>query len=99
VALPTTLSEAASKQLLTPFGVPFAQERVCATVELAIEAANAIGYPVVIKLSGDTIAHKTERGLLRLNIADSESAKRACSDLLGLVTDADGEVSFLMPKW
>jgi acetyltransferase len=98
VALPTTLSEAASKQLLTPFGVPFAQERVCATVELAIEAANAIGYPVVIKLSGDTIAHKTERGLLRLNIADSESAKRACSDLLGLVTDADGEVSFLIAE-
>ena len=94
----TTLSEAASKQLLTPFGVPFAQERVCATVELAIEAANAIGYPVVIKLSGDTIAHKTERGLLRLNIADSESAKRACSDLLGLVTDADGEVSFLIAE-
>ncbi len=94
----TTLSEAASKQLLTPFGVPFAQERVCATVELAIEAANAIGYPVVIKLSGDTIAHKTERGLLRLNISDSESAKRACSDLLGLVTDADGEVSFLIAE-
>jgi acetyltransferase len=92
------LSEAASKQLLTPFGVPFAQERVCATVELAIEAANAIGYPVVIKLSGDTIAHKTERGLLRLNISDSESAKRACSDLLGLVTDADGEVSFLIAE-
>ena len=94
----TTLSEVASKQLLTPFGVPFAQERVCATVELAIEAANAIGYPVVIKLSGDTIAHKTERGLLRLNISDSESAKRACSDLLGLVTDADGEVSFLIAE-
>jgi acetyltransferase len=71
---------------------------VCATVELAIEAANAIGYPVVIKLSGDTIAHKTERGLLRLNISDSESAKRACSDLLGLVTDADGEVSFLIAE-
>jgi acetyltransferase len=98
VAHTTTLSEAASKQLLTPFGVPFAQERVCATVELAIEAANAIGYPVVIKLSGDTIAHKTERGLLRLNISDSESAKRACSDLLGLVTDADGEVSFLIAE-
>jgi acetyltransferase len=53
---------------------------------------------VVIKLSGDTIAHKTERGLLRLNISDSESAKRACSDLLGLVTDADGEVSFLIAE-
>jgi len=92
------LSEAASKQLLLPFGVPFAQERVCSTAEQAVEAAGVIGFPVVIKLSGDYIAHKTERGLLRLNIADSESAKRACSDLLGLVTDADGEVSFLIAE-
>jgi acetyltransferase len=98
VALPTMLSEAASKQLLLPFGVPFAQEHVCSTAEQAVEAAGVIGFPVVIKLSGDNIAHKTERGLLRLNIADSESAKRACSDLLGLITDADGEVSFLIAE-
>jgi len=98
VALPTLLSEAASKQLLLPFGVPFAQERVCSTVEQAVEAAGVIGFPVVIKLSGDNIAHKTERGLVRLNVADPDSAKRACSDLLARVTDADGEVAFLVAE-
>ncbi|MEY4656723.1 MAG: hypothetical protein RL073_950 [Actinomycetota bacterium] len=92
------LSEAASKQLLLPFGVPFAQERVCASAAQAVEAAAVIGFPVVIKLSGDNIAHKTERGLVRLNIADIDSAKRACNDLLDLVTDADGEVSFLVAE-
>ena len=98
MALPTLLSEAASKQLLLPFGVPFAQERVCSTVEQAVEAAGVIGFPVVIKLSGDNIAHKTERGLVRLNVADPDSAKRACSDLLARVTDADGEVAFLVAE-
>jgi acetyltransferase len=92
------LSEAASKQLLLPFGVPFAQERVCSTIEQAVEAAGAIGYPVVIKLSGDNIAHKTERGLVRLNIADLDGATRACTDLLSRVTDADGDVSFLVAE-
>lgn len=92
------LSEVASKQLLLPFGVPFAQERVCFTVNQAVEAAGVIGFPVVIKLSGDNIAHKTERGLVRLNVVDAESATRACNDLLGLVTDADGEVSFLVAE-
>jgi acyl-CoA synthetase (NDP forming) len=62
VANQTTLSEAASKQLLVPFGVPFAQEKVCSTAAQAVDAANKIGYPVVLKLSGDRIAHKTERG-------------------------------------
>lgn len=92
------LSEAASKQLLVPFGVPFARESVCTTVEKAVEAAIAIGFPVVIKLSGDNIAHKTERGLVRLNVADSEGAKQACNDLLSRVSDSDGEVAFLVAE-
>jgi len=94
----TTLSEAASKQLLVPFGVPFAQERECSTQVQAIEAANQIGFPVVIKLSGNHIAHKTERGLVRLNITDAIKAEQACTDLMALVTSADGEVSFLVAE-
>ena len=94
----TTLSEAASKQLLVPFGVPFAQERECSTSQQVIEAAHHIGYPVVIKLSGNHIAHKTERGLVRLNVSDAVKAEEACSDLLALVTTADGEVSFLVAE-
>ena len=98
VANQSTLSEAASKQLLLPFGVPFAQETVCSSIAQAIEAANAIGYPVVIKLSGDHIAHKTERGLVRLNITDATKADQACGDLMALVTEHDGDVSFLVAE-
>ena len=98
VANQTTLSEAASKQLLVPFGVPFAQEKVCSTAAQAVDAANKIGYPVVLKLSGDRIAHKTERGLVRLNIIDAEKVEQACAELLSLVTEADGEVSFLIAE-
>jgi len=98
VANQTTLSEAASKQLLVPFGVPFAQEKVCSTAAQAVDAANKIGYPVVLKLSGDRIAHKTERGLVRLNITNAEKVEQACAELLSLVTEADGEVSFLIAE-
>lgn len=92
------LSEAASKNLLAPFGVPFAQERVCSTAERAVAAASEIGFPVVIKMSGDGIAHKTERGLVRLNIANAQSADQACNELSGLISEADGEVSFLVAE-
>ena len=98
VAQHSTLSEAASKQLLAPFEVPFAQERVCSTAAEAVNAADAIGYPVVIKLSGDRIAHKTERGLVRLNVTDAKTAEQACNDLLALATSADGEVAFLVAE-
>ena len=63
-----TLSEADSKALLGAYGVPVPDERWCATADEAAAAADAIGYPVVAKLCGDAIAHKTERGLVRLGL-------------------------------
>ncbi|MCU1455529.1 MAG: putative acyl-CoA synthetase, partial [Acidimicrobiales bacterium] len=71
--MPTTrtLSEADSKTLLAGHGVPIAPERLAATPDDAVAAADALGYPVVAKLCGDSIAHKTERGLVRLGLADA----------------------------
>jgi acyl-CoA synthetase (NDP forming) len=55
----TTLSEAASKALLREFGVPIADERDVKTAADAVLAARELGHPVVVKLNGDAIAHKT----------------------------------------
>ena len=98
--MPTTetLSEEASKALLAPFGLPFALERVARTIDEACASAKSIGFPVVVKVSGDTIAHKTERGLVRLRITDEQSMRQACTELMTLVTEQDGEVSFLVAQ-
>jgi len=93
-----TLSEEASKALLAPFGLPFALERVARTIDEACASAKSIGFPVVVKVSGDTIAHKTERGLVRLRITDEQSMRQACTELMTLVTEQDGEVSFLVAQ-
>src|SRR5699024_7214009 len=51
--MPTrTLSEAESKKLLSRTGVPFAPERVVASVDDAVRAAEELGHPVVVKLNG-----------------------------------------------
>src|SRR5215218_10154083 len=91
-----TLSEAASKELLGTFGVPFPDERVVATAEEAVAAADAIGYPVVAKLGGDAIAHKTERGLVRLGLGSAEQVRDAAAALLAAATPEDGEVHVLV---
>ena len=67
-----TLSESASKALLRTYGVPMADEREVDTAAEAAAAAAAIGFPVVAKLCGDAIAHKTERGLVRLRLHDAD---------------------------
>lgn len=91
-----TLSEAESKAVLAAHGVPILPERVVATAEEAAEAAAELGFPVVAKLNGDAIAHKTERGLVRLGLADGEAVRAAADELLSMATPEDGEVDVLV---
>lgn len=91
-----TLSEAESKRFLEPFGLPIAPERVAATAAEAAQAATEIGFPVVAKLCGDAIAHKTERGLVRLNLRDAAAAEHAASQLLAAARPEDGQVGVLV---
>lgn len=73
-----------------------AVEREVVSAHAAAEAADAIGYPVVVKLCGAAIAHKTERGLVRLRLADAAAVEAAAADLLAKATVADGDVSLLV---
>jgi acetyltransferase len=57
-----------------------------------------MGYPVVAKLNGDSIAHKTERGLVRLKLADRASVEQAATELLAMASPEDGEVQLLIAK-
>jgi succinyl-CoA synthetase beta subunit len=91
-----TLSESESKQLLATAGVPVAAEAVVDTVAEAVEAATRTGFPVVLKLNGATIAHKTERGLVRLNLGDAAAVALAGEELLAKATAADGKVGLLV---
>lgn len=91
-----TLSEAGSKELLGAFGVPFPSEQVVSTAEAAVAAADALGYPVVVKLGGDAIAHKTERGLVRLDLGSADAVRAAADTLLAAATPDDGEVHLLV---
>ena len=62
----------------------------------AAEAAEALGLPVVVKLCGDAIAHKTERGLVRLGLSSRDEAGAAAADLLAAARPEDGEVGLLV---
>lgn len=91
-----TLSEATSKRVLAQAGVPVLDERTVATADDAAAAADAIGYPVVAKLCGDAIAHKTERGLVRLRLGDRAAVHAAATELLAAARPEDGEVGVLV---
>lgn len=91
-----TLSEVDSKRLLAAHGVVFPVERQVDTVEAAVAAATDLGHPVVLKLGGDTIAHKTERGLVRLALGDDAAVASAATELLAAARPGDGQVHLLV---
>ena len=91
-----TLSEADSKRLLASHGISFPDERVVSTVAEAVAAATELGHPVVVKLGGAAIAHKTERGLVRLRLTDDDAVAEAAESLLAAARPEDGEVHLLV---
>ena len=66
------LSEYESKMVLSAYGIPVTQEKTIKTEAEAIAAAADMGYPIVMKGSGEAVSHKTELDLISLNIRDEE---------------------------
>lgn len=91
----TILTEYESKQLLACYGIPTVDTRIAKSKEEAVKAADAIGYPVVLKLHSETITHKTDVGGVQLNLADADAVKNAYEGIQKSVTAKAGAEHFL----
>ena len=93
-----TLSESRSRLLVSKAGIPVSNWETADSVQEAVSLARNLGFPVVIKLCGDEIAHKTERGLVRLNLNTEEAVERAADELFSSATADDGDVTLLVSE-
>jgi acetyltransferase len=91
----TILTEYESKQLLACYGIPTVETRIATTPEGAVQAADAIGYPVVLKLHSETITHKTDVGGVQLDLADAGAVRKAYNDIETSVAAKAGTGHFL----
>lgn len=76
------LSEYESKLVLASYGLPVTREKLAKTHEELIQAAAQIGYPLVIKACSADIAHKTEKGLIRVDVRNDEEALTAFNEIV-----------------
>ncbi len=81
------LTEAEAKEILKLYGVPVINEFVAQTPEDAVKYGRAFGYPVVLKGLGSKLTHKTDRGLVHLNLKDDQAVLEAAQ----AVTRSAGE--------
>ncbi len=95
------LDEVASKQALAAYGVTVPEARVVRAVDEAADAARVLGFPLVLKAVSAEMAHKTERGAVRLRLTSEAAVREAAAGLLEMgkavlvermVTDAVAEI-------
>jgi acetyltransferase len=90
----TVLNEFDSKRILAAYGIPIVETRPATTEDDAVAAADAIGYPTVLKLYSETVTHKTDVGGVRLNLNDEDEVRRAYQAIQRSVTEKVGAEHF-----
>jgi acetyl coenzyme A synthetase (ADP forming)-like protein len=70
------------QRVLRACGVPLAATVVAHSAEEAAALAAGVGFPVVAKLSSTDIQHKTDLGVVRLNLADASAVRQAYADIV-----------------
>lgn len=85
LGLPATrgpLSSLEAARLLRKCGVGLAETRLAATAAAAVTCADALGYPVALKIESPEIPHKTEAGGVLLNLADGAAVADAFTQVV-----------------
>ncbi len=90
----TILTEFESKEVLRAYGVPVAQTIIATDAAAAVQAADQIGYPVVLKIYSETITHKTDVGGVQLNLGSPEAVKKAFAAIQTSVSEKVGAQHF-----
>jgi succinyl-CoA synthetase beta subunit len=85
-----TLSEYESSLVIKSADVEVAPAVLARTRNEAGQMAEKLGYPVVMKGCSAELAHKTEAGMVKLNIGNSDEAVRVFDELMGKIKGLDG---------
>lgn len=96
-----TINEVDAKAMLAPYGLPVIAERTATTLDEAMDAARDIEYPVVLKALGDDLPHKSDLGLVAVNLSHEEALREAWQRLMtrrDLLSAPDAVQGFVVQK-
>ena len=66
--------------MIARHGVPVMRHRLCRSPDEAVAALHEIGAPVVVKGCSSGVAHKTEWGLVKLDVRSEEQVRSLFGD-------------------
>jgi acyl-CoA synthetase (NDP forming) len=85
----TILSEVEAKQILEEAGIKTAAARLAATREEAVQVAQELGFPVVLKVVSPQITHKSDVGGVKLNLGSPEEVGAAFEEIMASAKRAE----------
>lgn len=85
----TILSEVEAKQILEEAGIKTAGARLAATREEAVQVAQELGFPVVLKVVSPQITHKSDVGGVKLNLGSPEEVGAAFDEIMASAQRAE----------
>lgn len=82
------LPAALARRVLEAYDIPLVRTALVRTAEEALQRAEAIGYPLVLKIDSPDIAHRSDVGGVALGIADSDTLREALDRMVKAVQAA-----------
>lgn len=76
------LTERQAKQVLAAYGLEVTAEQLALSAGEAVAAAVSLGYPVALKVESPDLPHKTEAGVIRLDLRDESQVRQAYARVL-----------------
>jgi acyl-CoA synthetase (NDP forming) len=83
------LTEIEAKQVLEHAGVPVSPARLARTRDEAMSTADALGYPIVLKIVSPQITHKSDVGGVALNLASKDEVGAAFDRVVAAAKQAE----------
>ncbi|MFZ3354570.1 MAG: acetate--CoA ligase family protein [Xanthobacteraceae bacterium] len=97
-----TINEFDAKRMLAAYGMTVTREARVTTLAEALQAARRIGYPVVLKAVSDEFTHKTELGVVAVNLKNDDELLRAfarLSERIGKLEKLPADAAFLVQEF
>ena len=88
----TTLSEHESKAVLRAYNIPVTREMEVGDEKSLLKAVRDLGFPIVLKGSSPDLSHKTEHGMVRIDIRDEQEATAAFHEIMDKLKGDGGRV-------
>jgi acetyltransferase len=76
-------------EILEAYGIDMPEWRMADDIDAAVAAAEAIGYPVVVKADAGSVVHKSDMGGVAVNLTDADAVRNAARKMRERIDAAD----------